>query len=124
MLERAREGKLSEESLRDLAVTAGISSDKVRDFERQQANTGGALAFLEQLAGSLKGAGMRLDVSLSPAETSSGYADRAVNGEELCIAGTPQQNAPARIPASADALRHDSGAAETLEGETVTPDRD
>jgi hypothetical protein len=68
LLERHRNGEFRADSSRDLAVIAGISRDKVAAFEQKQEGNVGALTLLERIAGGLAERGMRLDVSLSPAE--------------------------------------------------------
>ncbi len=67
LIERGAKDGFKEDASRDVAVVAGVSTDKVRDWEKRNERPQDALSLLQQIAGGLADAGMRLDLSLQPA---------------------------------------------------------
>ena len=68
LLKKAEDGSFEDESARDLAVIGGISSDKIRDFEKQQEEAGNqGVEFFESLIASLTKSGVELKITVEPA---------------------------------------------------------
>jgi hypothetical protein len=63
------EKDLTKESGRDLAVIAGVSRDKIRDYEQRQAAPTTAIDALHKVAEAIAATGMKLEVTLEPADT-------------------------------------------------------
>ena len=68
LVERGAAGKFADDTSRDLAVVAGVSTDKVRDWEKKQEAPADALSLLERIGRGLAETGMQLDMSLRPVE--------------------------------------------------------
>ena len=68
LLKKAEDGSFEDASARDLAVIGGISSDKIRDFEKQQGETGNQGAeFFKGLLDRLEASGVELKITVEPA---------------------------------------------------------